>query len=150
MVFHFNSSIVLNILSHNGEGDFSTGLGIEIRSPPPSLPKIKLNSKVVQRLNEMILIWLESISKSQLIAANMLVITWQQIHLNKKKKWGQIMKKIKIENRRMRNGPMRRASFGDFKNWERKGVMHNDDGKNVTMVKIFCRFSLTTADKSIF
>lgn len=56
MVFHFNSSIVLNILSHKGEGDFSTGLGIEIRSPPPSLPKIKLNSKVVQRLNEMILI----------------------------------------------------------------------------------------------
>lgn len=37
MVFHFNSSIVLNILSHNGEGDFSTGLGIEIRFPPPSL-----------------------------------------------------------------------------------------------------------------
>lgn len=56
MVFHFNSSIVLNILSHKGEGDFSTGLGIEIRSPPPSLPKVKFNSKVVQRLNEMILI----------------------------------------------------------------------------------------------
>lgn len=58
--------------------------------------------------------------------------------------------KKKNKNRRMRNGPMRRASLGDFKNWERKDVMHNDDGKNVAMVKIFCRFSLTTADKSIF